>query len=283
MTHRNRLIAAATAVAAAFLAPLLIAAPAAALTTGDDVLFYSNGTFTDVTQEDANMIAALEASGATVTTFDGGDGSLVAWAAALTASIDAFVIPENGNVWPSLLADVQALIAQWVADGGFLVLADIEDQRDIVSDVTGLDYDTPWASGTGSSYSLQITDPALLPEVQYANGTTSINTAGWGPDLLAIFTPIYADGTNVAVGRWVVGTGVIYGFGWDWYPDVADLGAGIPTPWNTAFTTLSLGELSEPELAATGGELLPLGAAAVALLLAGVIALAVRRRTSATD
>ncbi len=282
MNRRTRLISAGAAIVAALLAPLVIAAPASALTAGDQVLFYTNDPFTDVDEEDLNMIAALEASGATVTQFDGGDGTLVTWSAALTASIDVFVIPENSGLWGSLTSDVQDYIADWVAGGGTLVLGAIANEDDTVSGVTGLDYTSVRSTGSNAPYALQIVDPTLPTELQYADGTYPIDTGSWAPEYLAVFTEIYSNGAVVAVGVWSVGSGSIIGFGWDWFPNSGDVSSGVAGDWNDVLETLAVARAEEPEdptLAATGGELLPIGAVALTLLLGGGAIMALRRRT----
>lgn len=93
--------AAVGAVIALVVAPFL-AATSAVAATGQNVLVFVNSFVSDTFpgQEVDQTITALEADDSTVTTFDGGDGSASAWAAALTG-IDVIVFPdaEMGGVY----------------------------------------------------------------------------------------------------------------------------------------------------------------------------------------
>lgn len=73
-------------------APFLTALPAAAATPDRNLLVFSSDYYTDIDQEDVALVDALTTTGATVTTFDGGDGSAEALTAAL-AGTDVLFLP----------------------------------------------------------------------------------------------------------------------------------------------------------------------------------------------
>ncbi len=297
MSRSTRKLAAAIAAAVAVAVPLVAAAPASALTTGDQVVFLSNSSYTDVGEEDATMIAGLEASGATVTVWDGGDFGLAAFEAALTDDVDAFVIPESDGVDGMFSPDALAYLTEWVTDGGRLVLGYFIQYSGLISAVTGLDYSAQWNSYGADEWTSVSTDATLPAAVNYVSATTSIVYSDWDATLLAGFTPLYVandpdQGDHAVVARWAVGSGAIYGFGWDWYPD-EEVDPAFLAAWNAALTgVVDAAAAVEPEapvvpeapqLAATGTEAAPFAFAALALVLGGAALVLVRRRAVRAD
>lgn len=225
-----------------------------------DILFYSNDTYTDVLEEDATMIAAATAGGGTVTSFDGGDGSVAAWTTALDG-IEIVILPEGYIYDPSgsaaLSTEVVDLIGTWVGAGGQVFLGAFLNHDALVSQLTGLDYSAAWDySGAAEPFTLQI-DAPLPSELLYANGTDALETSGFTPELLAPFTPVYSNGTGVVVATLSLGTGHIVGFGYDWFPDEDDVTSGARAPWDAVLAyfigqAAPAAEPEGPKLAETG-------------------------------
>ncbi|MGX5680948.1 LPXTG cell wall anchor domain-containing protein [Schumannella luteola] len=295
MTKRIRTAAVAIVGALGLLvAPIALAAPAAAVIPATNVLFFSNGDYTDPAQEDATQIAAIEAFGITVTTFDGGDGSDVAWDAALTG-MDALVIPESDVLLnsPVMSSAAAAVIGGFVNDGGLLFLP-TENQEELISLITGVDFTSVWNT-TSSSGPWPFAGPpeeGYPTELGYSNGTYTVDVSGWGPDQFTASFPVYYNGDTdeAAIIGFPVGDGTIYTLAYDWYP--GDEGEDAPNRavWNEVlglllgYETVAPAPAPAPELAATGSSVEPglyVGGAALLLLAGAAVVIVARRKAAA--
>ncbi len=307
MTRSLRAVAIGAALAIA--ATPFLGLTAATAAPGQAVLVFANGAVSDDNPgaEIDQTIAGLEANDATVTTFDGGDGSAAAWTAALT-DIDVLVFPEaergqpyytpGGTAWIS--DDAVAVIAGWTEAGGDVILMGtiLSNAPAVLLDaLSGLDFSSVWAVDDGGT-PLQLVDPTtgLPAELEYADGTYPIiDVDSWPAALTDGLTPIYltADGTGLGIGRWTLGAGSFSYYAWDffpWFDPSVPETLEVVEAWYAALgelLDLALGQVVEPEpepaaapeLAATGFD----AAGAViagALLLAGAALIVVRRRAT---
>ena len=285
MTARLRTAALAVAAAAGLLvAPIALASSAAAAPVPSQakILFFSNDAYTDPLEEDATQIAALTETGATVTAFDGGDGTGAAWSAAL-AGKDALVIPESGSIYlsPALDADAANVLYDFVFNGGRLILP-TDYQAPLLSFLTDVDYTSSWSTNNSSETGiLQVADPALPATVTYSDATYPVvNFATWTPELLAPLTPLYVNeaGTQLFAGQWTVGAGKVSVLAYDWYPGEEAVDIAGRALWNQLLQALT--NVPVPALAATGSEapVAPVAAAFGLLLLGAVGIFAARAR-----
>ena len=284
MKTRIHTVALAVTAAALVAAPLAIAAPAAAAPAPNTakVLFFSNDSYSDPDGEDPTQIAALEEGGATVTVFDGGDGTGAAWSAALSGQ-DFLVIPESESIFdsPVLDDDAEDVLFAFVDDGGQIILPTLY-QPELLSFLTGLDYTAVWSTSHERDPGLlQVDNPAFPAEVLYSDSTDVVDDLGtWGPDLLDPLTPLYLaeDGLSLYAGQWTVGAGTITVLAYDWYPgDEPEDIAGRAT-WNQLLQAIVY--VPGPQLAATGLEVSPVAFAALGVLVLGSGALLLARRTA---
>jgi LPXTG-motif cell wall-anchored protein len=281
------------------------ATPFLALTTataapGQSILMFSNPANTDVDEEDLETLASLTATGATVTVFDGGDGSAAAWQTALTG-IDVLVFPEFEGVEPygpatAAISDEAAVaISTWNAAQHVVVFLGAYDSIGFLSYLSGIDYTTSMFDTTPPSGEWQLVapdyaGPAILPSANYAGGATPVTE--WTAEQQAAVTPIYLDesGDVLGIGRWTNGSGWIYYVAYDWYPDEGDILSGVRAAWDAALASVVAEVPAAPVVIApvvtpaatlpnTGAEEVPaqLLSAAV-LLLAGATLLVIRRR-----
>ena len=287
MTSRIRTAALALVATIALVsAPLLVTSSASAATADTHVLMFSNSAYGDTNpgQEDERTLAALQGSGATVSTFDGGDGSDTAWSAAL-AGINVLVFPEGTNYTPggtSVITDAaMAVIKAWVVAGGVMIGTGGYDHLAVLNFLTGLDYSSVWGDNNspgGLGWVLQTADPdlpATLFDVSYTGGQEVFDT--WTPDLLAPLTPLYVspDGTSLGVGTWAVGSGSFSYLAWDWFNG----GGETMADWDLVLQSLVPTVAAAPALAATGSTVsAPLLGAAAFVLLAGAALMFVARR-----
>jgi hypothetical protein len=282
MTARLRTAALAVAAAAGLLvAPIALAGSASAAPANvSQVLFFSNDTYTDPDDEDATEIAGLQAGGATVTVFDGGDGTGAAWSAAL-AGKHALVVPESSALFGSPILDdagEDALFA-FVNGGGKLVLP-TENQEELISFLTGVDYVSVWSfDETGDPAFLQVENPAFPAQVTFSDGTYPVvGIDAWNPEQLAAVTPLYLseDGLQLHAGQWTVGAGSIYVLAYDWYPGDDEGDEEGRALWNQLLQAITY--VAAAELADTGIEASwPVLTGALALLVLGGAAFGVAR------
>lgn len=287
----SRLRAAALAIVAGIgllFAPLLVTASAsAAVPSQAQILFFSNPTYVHVDEEGASMQAGLAETGATITVFDGGDGSSTAWGAALTGK-DVLVVPETFvPIWvsggtPVMNDDAAAVVQAFVSAGGRAIFG-YNNNADLLSFITGIDYASVWnGGGDAEAWDLQITEPALpaqLPYVDDVDAVTGFDT--WAPELLAGVNPLYVGdgGTELAAATFPVGSGFVAMLGYDWFPDGAPTSPAIIALWNIVLQYLANVPVPEPALAATGvasSPLLWIGGGV--LLVLGVAGIFVARR-----
>lgn len=287
MTSRMRIAALAIAAATGLLvAPLALAASAsAAVPSQAKILFFSNDSYTDPDEEDATQIAVLEETGATVTVFDGGDGTGEAWAAALEGQ-DVLVIPESTEIYLTAVFDADAanVLYDFVFNGGRVILPTIY-QPQLLSFLTALDYTSVWGTTDSSAPGvLQVDDPSLPATVTYSNGTYPvISFDTWSAELTAAVTPLYTDetGTLLHAAQWTVGSGTISVLAYDWYPGDEPEDIAGRALWNQLLQALT--NVPVPQLAATGSEVTvaPALAAFGLLLLGAVVVVGTRVRRTA--
>lgn len=234
-TSRARLLGAIPlALATTLVGGTLLATPAVAA-PGDDVLVFSNANVVDTSSADGegelrNIVAALEDIGLVVTEFDGGDGSAAAWSTAL-AGIESVVFPESeegtlfltgadaSDAWLSDAA--AAALGAWAQAGGTVLLSgqDESNTGQLLSVLTGADFDGAWVNGGSSSSAPRVIADASLPAVlPEANGTYPPTIADWTPAQLALLTPWYVEGDNLWVGVLAAGSGRVAIESWDYYP-----------------------------------------------------------------
>ncbi|MFM6967884.1 MAG: LPXTG cell wall anchor domain-containing protein [Microbacteriaceae bacterium] len=235
-----KLIAAAAAMSISALA--LVAVPAQATAS---IVMFSNENVTDPTEEDADMADALESLG-TVTLFDGGDGSASAWTTALSGAT-ALVLPEGDVFNSDYMTDAAAdVLAGFVAAGHPIITTGAYEHADLIDYITEIDRDWEDDSVDGQ-WDLNIASdvlPESLPNANYAGGIS--NWADWTLDDRAGVTPIYIDSarTNVGVAAFAHGSGFIYYYGYDWYPDGEEITSGVRESWNEALRLGASGEFS---------------------------------------
>lgn len=268
---------------------LSLLAPAAAATAAEpiDVVLYSNALYTDPSEEDAEMAAAVTAAGGVVTLFDGGDNTVATWTAALVDA-EILVLPEadRGNYYLTAFgSDVATYLAAWVAAGGQIIVADFDETIPLVSAITGLDLTTAVGPLIDTATRQGGADLSALPaSLQAANATVGLFFSDLTPEQLAAITPIYAEADAASVATVAVGDGLVVLLGYDWYPDDFDIAGGIRADWDAVlahFVQLAAPAAvvepeaptdtapAAPQLAATGAEAMPFLVGAAILLLAG--------------
>lgn len=234
----------------------LCAATAAQATdsTATRILVFSNGDFTDPGEEDADIETELRTLG-TVTTFDGGDGSAAAWSTAL-GSEDVVVFPESygesgiyGPGGTDAMSDEAAVVVRdWLASGHIALGTGSYSHRGLIEKFTGVDYSDAWGQQeSDGGWDLQLSDESLptnLPNADWAGGQEQYGD--WSAEQKAPVTPIYlsADGTNLGVGAFAVGSGAFLYYGYDWYPDSDDVDSGARDLWNEALRLGAAGTLT---------------------------------------
>jgi hypothetical protein len=269
-----------------------------------DILVFENATVSDIGQEVALVSAALTPIGGVVTTFDGGDGSDLAWTTAL-AGIDVLLLPELEAGGPfyevggtPLVSDAAAaVIAAWVQAGGVVIMNGAcpcfsPDYAQILGVITGKDFGLEFVESSDFSlvWDLQSPISGAPGQLLYSDGTYGLPYGAWPADLKSIVAPIYltADGQDLAVGNFSAGSGYVTYFGYDWYPN----GEPSIADWETALRLAATGALvapfpavvpaAAPALAATGVSLeLPVIIASLMLLVGAAFVLVSRRRRTA--
>lgn len=234
----------------------LVAVPSHATVS---IVMFSNASYTDTTEEDLDMAAALEDLG-TVTTFDGGDGSAADWTAALTGAT-ALVIPEAGegdDLFGSAALSEEAadVIAEFVADGNPVIMTGAYTTTALIDHVQGVS--RTWEDDeVDDMWNLNISSeelPETLPNANYAGGIS--NWQEWSLEDREGVTPVYIDAarSNVAVAAFAHGEGYAFYYGYDWYPDSDDVASGAREAWNEALRLGASGEFAAA-VDETSGEL----------------------------
>jgi hypothetical protein len=303
LAHKIRNIALTTAAVSALVFAPMLSMTASAAPADERVTIFDNGNYVDTNpgQEYDQTLAAVQGTGATVTPFDGGDGSAAAWTAAL-ATTDVLVIPEMEvfDVYDpagtsALHTDAAAVLKAWITAGHPVIVTGAYTGRALFDYVTGVDYSTVWSvNGSATGWVRQVTDPTLpatLPNGDFTGGSSHFNA--WSAAQLAPLTPIYvsADGTNLGVGKFAAGTGSITYVAFDFFPDPTFIANGTNAAWAGALQTLVVDAAPAaaptapaavtPTLASTGIDpTVPLAFAAI-LLAVGAVFLVSRRRTAA--
>ena len=233
-------------------ASLLVGATTPAAGATANVAVWNDPAYADAAQEGANTIAALEATGATVTSFTG--VTTAAFTSAL-AGADVLVFPELevGNPVGALEAGAEAAIVAFVEGGGTLLVFEPAfgsslalDQRPVRLHVGRwqrwrmcvLDH----RRGRRTAFA---TGPGTLPSVS-ANGSV---TAGSLPADATVIYESDADPTDAAVATIPVAAGAVVLMG----PDAFDTLVG--TAWvevldaalSGAPITLSIDSVEVPE------------------------------------
>jgi hypothetical protein len=228
--------------------------------SGPVVLEFSKSGCTDPAEEDADIKVALEVISASVTLFDGGDGSLTAWTTALTG-VDVLVIPEGGffDCASAVSPDAQAYIKTWVQSGKTVLGTGSYTHVDFVNYMSGIDYSLVWADGGLANAILNpwtrqvssTTLPATVPNANYAGGLRNYST--YSAAQKAIMTPIYysAGEDNLGVVQFRFGSGDFLYYAYDWYPSPADVSSGARADWNQALQFGATGQITRD--AGSGG------------------------------
>jgi LPXTG-motif cell wall-anchored protein len=274
-----------------------------------DIVVFANVNVNDVAPgaEVENETTVLQSFGAaSVTQFDGGDGSAAAWAAALT-DVELLVIPdpENGDFYlaggtPWVSEGAFQVIKSWIDAGGYVIangnyfaLPDYEaTYGDFLTGLTG----KPFAGAPVETQEIAgpfdlATPVAGAPDpIPSLNGTYSLPYGSWSAELQAITTVIYqtpdtAFSPVLTIG---VGQGVVQFLGYDWFESAA-----LDNEWAEVLNLAAEGALpfepqpiygaAAPALANTGAEIsvVPVLVIGCALLLGGVASLVVVRRRTA--
>lgn len=294
VTSRLRTASLGLVAAAGLLVAPLVFATAANAAVVSNVLFFSNEDYTDVTEEDATQIAGLEGQGATVTSFNGGDGSAAAWTAAL-ADKQALVIPESDDIFDTavLSIDAAAVIKAFVSGGGVLLLT-TSYQAPLLSYITDVDYTSVWDTVGGEVWPLALDDAAFPAELGYSDGTYPVDISLWGEAQFNASFPVYYDdeaNTGAVIG-FPVGTGNVYTLAYDWYPGFDGDDEANRAVWNTVQGLLiPFIEVADPAVLPAAVPVLPetgvasdspFWAVGAALLLMGAVAVTVTARRKAT-
>lgn len=247
----------AAAAAMSIASTVMVAVPSHATVS---IVMFSNADYTDTTEEDIDMAAALDDLG-TVTTFDGGDGSAADWAAALSGAT-ALVIPEAGegdDLFGSAALSEEAadVIAEFVADGNPVIMTGAYTTTDLIDHIQGVS--RTWDdNAVDDVWNLNIVSdelPETLPNADYAGGIS--NWQEWSLEDREGVTPVYIDAarSNVAVAAFAHGDGFAFYYGYDWYPNSDDVDSGAREAWNEALRLGASGEFSAA-VSETSGELI---------------------------
>lgn len=270
---RSRSLALAAGVGALSVFGALAVPLAASAAPGDDVLIFSNGSVVDTTagSELAMITAAITAGGFDATQFDGGDGSLSAWQAALT-DIEAFVLPEQerGNVYdpvspPSWMSeDAFDAVIDWVRAGGTMLISgtcryDQGGSLYFINEAVGVDYtDTLGDCQEVGEATRWISDTDLPASLPYANGNYTLDLGDFSAAQLAPLTVWYS-GTycgqeQLSIGEFAAGDGRIAFDAWDYFPDES----AYQADWNEVLVSLLDGNSApstwDPDASADGPE-----------------------------
>ena len=256
---------------------LLVTSSASAATADTHVLMFSNSAYGDTNpgQEDDQTFAALDASGATVTLFDGGDGSDTAWTAASWVPTIWFFPEMVSSAWSpggtSAMSDAAAqVVKDFINAGGHVIFTGAYTAVDFFSFFSGLDYSGAFSTSAPTGpYAIQGVNAALpseLAAVDYSGDL--IDFGSWSTELKAPMTPLYVSASGgLAVGTWTLGAGTYSYVAYDWFPDTNDIDAGTVEPWNIVLTSLpfTLEPFPVPVLAETGSTISLIGAGAFVL------------------
>jgi hypothetical protein len=232
------------------------------------VAMFSSEEYTDVEEEDANLIDDIEAGGHTVVIID--DIS----AAAFTAGLDGanvLILPEqSAEVVDDLSAEAAAVITDWVAAGGRLVLTWVDDASYVLNELFGFSTETNGACNDSDEIECPLT--AAAGDTEFADGpdslvgidaTDSIISSSLPPGSTVIYEGLGEPGgepraagelsePGATVAAVPVEDGVVITFGWDWYPENEGGVEAAATPADEAdwATVLDLA-LSQPEVSAS--------------------------------
>lgn len=228
-------------VAAAVLLALLVpAAPGGAGLVGTpEVAVFYNASYSRLDPEADQVIAGLEAAGATVTLIE--DIAAEDWAAGLDGA-DVLVIPELVNseqLGSDLSDDAIEVISSWVEAGGRIVVFGSDPPWASVNTILGTSYefdaeyepicntsDTPTCELTPEGADTEFGDgPASLP---YLDDTSNAPTGGFPVGTTFIYQDTVA-GLEPAVFVSPIGTGALVFFAFDWFSTVDPDGEAL---WN---------------------------------------------------
>ena len=237
------------------------------------VAMFSAEGYTDVGEEDANLIDDIEAGGHTVDIID--EVTAAAFTAGL-ADANVLIMPERSEgVIDDLDAEGRAVITDWVAGGGRLVATWAEDASYVLNELFGFATSTSEACVDGEDGGPCALMPAAA-DTEFADGPDPLLgvNATWSilsSSLPAGSTVIYegqfveeaqevstsaaglAPEIGAAVAAVPVEDGVVITLGWDWYPDTeggADATAASAEDETDWALVLDLA-LSQPEVTAS--------------------------------
>lgn len=221
---------------------------------GPVVLEFSKDPCTDSLEEDADIKTALEVISASVTLFNGGDGSLTAWTTALTG-VDVLVIPEGQffGCAGAVSADAQGYIKTWVESGKTVLGTGAYEHLDFVNYMSGISFSDVWSDNglddeNLNPWSRQVassTLPATVPNANYAGGLENYSTYSLAQK--AFITPIYysAGEDNLAIAQFNFGSGFFLYYAYDWYPDGDEATNGVRAAWDQALQFGASGQISQ--------------------------------------
>ena len=261
-------------VAGPFLSAIVAAGPVAVST----VAVFSNDTYTDVEEEDTNLIDDLEAGGHTVVLIE------ELTAEAFTAGLDGaqvLAIPEvdSGEILADASAELLDVIASFVDGGGRILFFGSSDPTGLMNELFGYELEylgefcVPEAAGDTSTAAVgdcvltaEAADTEMADgpaDLAYVDDSTSVAPASL-PDGSTVFYEGVAGAVPGSAGTAGVvldlvasasmpyGDGAVLFFGWDWFPDAEggdSVAAGVAEEAEWA-TVLDLG-VSQPEVSAS--------------------------------
>jgi hypothetical protein len=234
------------------------------------VAMFSSDEYTDVDEEDANLIDDIEAGGHTVVIID--EVTAEAFTTGLEGA-NVLILPEGSTgIVDDLDAEARAVITDWVEAGGRLVLTEASNASDTLDELFGFSTEYSDACNDDDEIECPLTDAAGDTEFADGPGTiVGIDATGSivSSSLPAGSTVIYegeggqvlepratAAGELSALGATVaavpVEDGVVITLGWDWFPENDVEFEAAATPEDEADWAMVLDlALSQPEVTAS--------------------------------
>lgn len=230
--RRMAIVATCTGLIAGSLFSAVVAAGPVAVST---VAMFSSEAYTDVDEEDANLIDDIEAGGHTLVIID--DVTPEAFTAGL-ADANVLILPERSDgIVEAMSTEARDVVTDWVDAGGRLVLTWSGDASTTLNELFGFSTVDSGACNEEEAAPCALTPAAA--DTEFADGPDPIfgvNATGGivSASLPAGSTVIYeGDGSaeprgvaaagvsepGATVAAVPVGDGVVITLGWDWYPD----------------------------------------------------------------
>ena len=174
-----------------------------------------NGDYTDLEDEAANLVAAIDSFGKSYSTFTD-----ISQSSFSSFSSGTLIIPEiqGEDLDADLSSGAKDTIATFVSDGGTLITfgPNSNNLYILLNNVFGFSLDTNGVSTpinlTSGGLSLFPTAPSTIPD---NDGVDSLDTSTLPPDSVTLYE---GDGENQSIVTMMpYGSGKIYVMGWDWY------------------------------------------------------------------